>query len=122
MTGYVKALGDASHVYHREAQSAADSLRSRATIDAEGVIRWDSNQQVPPEDCLDLAQHIGLPINRAACDATAKADRQAFFAAYRQARRNRTPEQIAEEAFEARAAHGPGVKLVNIITGEEIET
>jgi hypothetical protein len=28
-----------------------------------------------------------------------------------------TPEQIAEQRAEARAAHGPGVELVNIFTG-----
>ena len=33
-----------------------------------------------------------------------------------------TQEQIAEERFEARAAHGPGVELVNVITGEKYTT
>ena len=41
---------------------------------------------------------------------------------YRIAQQNRTPEQIAEERYEARAAHGPGVKLVNILTGETYTT
>jgi hypothetical protein len=31
-------------------------------------------------------------------------------------------EQIAEERFEARAAMGPGVEMVNIITGERYTT
>jgi hypothetical protein len=39
-------------------------------------------------------------------------------AAYIEAQKNRTPEQIAEERFEARAAFGAGEKVVNIITGE----
>ena len=29
-----------------------------------------------------------------------------------------TPEEIAEERFEMRAALGPGVEVVNIVTGE----
>ena len=41
---------------------------------------------------------------------------------YIQAQRNRTAEQIAEERWEARAAHGPGVKMVNILTGERYTT
>jgi len=41
---------------------------------------------------------------------------------YIQAQRNRTQEQIAEERFEARAAMGPGVEMVNIITGERYTT
>lgn len=41
---------------------------------------------------------------------------------YIQAQRNRTQEQIAEERWEARAAMGPGVEMVNIITGERYTT
>jgi len=33
-----------------------------------------------------------------------------------------TPEQKAERAFELRAAFGPGQRVVNILTGEEIIT
>ena len=43
-------------------------------------------------------------------------------AKYREAQRQRTPEQIAEERAEARAAMGPGVKMVNILTGETYTT
>jgi len=42
--------------------------------------------------------------------------------AYRKARANRTPEQIAEEQFELQAAFGPGAKVVNIFTGETTDT
>jgi hypothetical protein len=41
---------------------------------------------------------------------------------YRQAQATRTPEQIAEERFEARAAMGPGVDMVNMFTGEKYTT
>ena len=39
-----------------------------------------------------------------------------------EAQQNRTPEQIAEQRAEARAAMGPGVKMVNILTGEKYIT
>jgi hypothetical protein len=41
---------------------------------------------------------------------------------YIEAQANRTPEQIREARAAARAAHGPGVKLVNVVTGEEFTT
>ena len=41
---------------------------------------------------------------------------------YFEAQKNRTAEQIAEERFEARAAMGAGVEMVNIITGERFTT
>ena len=47
---------------------------------------------------------------------------KAFLKEYTIAQKNRTAEQIAEERFEARAAMGPGVKMVNIFTGEQYTT
>ena len=43
-------------------------------------------------------------------------------AAYAQAQANRTPEQIAEQRFEARAAFGPGEKVVDVLTGATYTT
>ena len=43
-------------------------------------------------------------------------------AEYTVQQKNRTAEQIREEQFEARAAMGPGVEMVNIITGEQYTT
>ena len=47
---------------------------------------------------------------------------QRTLAEYSLAQKNRTAEQIAEERFEARAAMGPGVEMVNIFTGERYTT
>jgi hypothetical protein len=47
---------------------------------------------------------------------------QKTLAEYTIAQKNRTAEQIAEERFEARAAMGPGVDMVNIFTGERYTT
>ena len=41
---------------------------------------------------------------------------------YAEAQQNRTAEQIAEQRAEARAAMGPGVEMVNILTGETYTT
>ena len=47
---------------------------------------------------------------------------QRTLAEYAEAQQNRTPEQIAEQRAEARAAIGPGVEMVNILTGETYTT
>ena len=47
---------------------------------------------------------------------------QRTLAEYAEALQNRTPEQIAEQRAEARAAMGPGVEMVNILTGETYTT
>ncbi len=41
---------------------------------------------------------------------------------YAVAQAQRTPEQVAEERAEARAAMGPGVDMVNMFTGERYTT
>jgi len=43
-------------------------------------------------------------------------------AGYIRAMRNRTPEMIAEQNAEIRAAFGPGEKIVDILTGEVVYT
>ena len=45
-----------------------------------------------------------------------------FFAEYTIAQKNRTAEQIREQRMEARAAMGPGVDMINCITGERYTT
>ena len=61
-----------------------------------------------------------------ACVLSTLTAREAYveqsLADYRLAQAQRTPEQIAEERFEARAAMGPGVKMVNMFTGERYTT
>ena len=47
---------------------------------------------------------------------------QRTLAEYEEAQQNRTPEQMAEQRAEARAAMGPGVEMVNISTGETYTT
>ena len=62
-------------------------------------------------------------------EVTAKATNKAyeehkanFIAEYIKNQENRTQEEINEQRFEARAAMGSGVKMVNIITGETYTT
>lgn len=45
-----------------------------------------------------------------------------FLTEYRAAQSRRTPEEIAEEQAEIRAAFGPGQKIVNIVTGKITRT
>ena len=46
----------------------------------------------------------------------------AFLKEYTIAQKNRSAEQIREERWEARAAMGAGVEMVNVITGERYTT
>lgn len=103
------------------AMRTEDSLRNAATI-TDGVIRWNSNNNVPPDDIIEFAVFLGLPVDPAKCKVANDEDTKVFLAAYRQRMAQRTPEQIAEQRAEARAAMGPGVEMVDIISGERYTT
>lgn len=91
--------------------------------DSNGFVRFESNDGIPFADYLE-ENHPELS---AAEIAAHKEQREADNAkwleeVYFPAQANRSEEQIAEERFEARAAMGPGVEMVNIITGEKYTT
>ena len=75
----------------------------------------DAMQELHTAGCVDDA-----------CVLSTLTAREAYveqsLAEYRTAQQNRTPEEIAEQRFESRAAMGPGVEMVNIITGETYTT
>ena len=93
----------------------------------DGACGWlfDSGEFRPlMSDAMEELQAAGL-VDSTTVAVTAEArDRhtQQFLAEYREAMANRTAEQIAEERAEARAAMGPGVEMVNVVTGERYTT
>jgi hypothetical protein len=87
-----------------------------------GIMTWNSNGNVPFDDMLEAAICIGEDIDMAACRKAREEKQDAFLLKYFEAQANRSDEQIAEERFEARAAMGPGVEMVNVITGERYTT
>ena len=76
------------------------------------------------DDAMEQLLEAGL-VDQATVEITAEARdvyTEKSIREYIEAQRNRTQEQIQEERFEARAAMGPGVEMVNIITGERYTT
>ena len=103
----------------RERARHVEMVRDDATI-VNGVVRWKSNGRVPFADCLEDAIAGGVAgIDLAACAAARDADTTAFLAEYR---RNQPAEPSAEERFEARAAFGEGVEVVDVLSGRRFRT
>lgn len=111
-TDYVKAHLTPTSPYHREALRLEQQLRGEATY-RDGVVRWASNSRVPFEDVVALAVYLDLPVDAAKCSAARSADNATFIATYRATYKGPS----AEERAEARAAHGAGVRLVNVVAG-----
>ena len=93
-----------------------------AYLDEKCIVRWKSNNRVPFEDMLYKFVIARLITQRVADDSEVvrQKEQDDFLADYKKARANRTREQIAEEAFEMRAAFGEGETIVDVFTGEKV--
>jgi hypothetical protein len=87
--------------------------------DSNGFVRFESNDNIPFADYLE-ENHPELSAEQIeAHKAQREEDNMKWInEVYIPAQQNKSEEQKAEEAFEMRAAFGPGEKIVNIITGE----
>lgn len=96
------------------------------------VMTWDSNDQVPHDDMVVAAITMGFDIDRDECERirdeqtveaiTQYRNRQKDFAARCRAGDPEALEQKAEEDYERRAAFGPGVVVVDALTGKRTRT
>ena len=91
---------------------------------AAGWLMDDGEFRPLMDDAMEELHSAGLV--SADCVAITRDQRDEWtersLAEYRVAQSQRSLEQIQEERFEARAAMGPGVEMVNIITGERFIT
>ena len=82
------------------------------------VVRWkESGKTVPPHVFEDAFMNV--PSEQ---EDEHKRERDEALDAYRTAQEERTPEEVAAQRRRARSAHGPGVELVNVVTGERFTT
>jgi hypothetical protein len=85
-----------------------------------GVVRWKSNDQVPFDDMLTKLFENGNILKQEVTKSNLirQKEQTAFLESYR--KNYNGPSD--EERFEARAAFGSGVELVNVITGDKWTT
>lgn len=91
---------------------------TRTTIN-DGVVRWISNNNIPPNDILEFWNYLGKDFDYNKTIETSKEETKKFFEEYRQTIKLRNPS--SEDLAEMKAAFGPGATVVNIITGEKIQ-
>jgi hypothetical protein len=108
--------------YQREL-GASIALKAGFFEDAylvDNVPHWKTGNRIPPKDILEFWHYCGLPFDfeKATIEREAETDR--FLTEYRARMANYVPSD--EEAFEMRAAFGPGEIVVNVITGQRFST
>ena len=94
--------------------------QDRAYQDPLGIWRWKSNDHVPFADMLESWGLTRLELELHA--AARSVDTELFLSQYRDAQSYLSEEEKAEQAFERRAAFGPGVTVVNVITGKKFRS
>lgn len=83
---------------------------AKSYSDENGVRRWRSNDRAIPYWVFQEAFCVCPAVQR----ETYERESQEFLESYR---KNQPVEPSGEERFEALAAHGPGVQIVDIFTG-----
>ena len=86
--------------------------------EAHTVLRWQSNDRPVPMDIMEASEWSHIDSHR----LTHNAEQAASIAEYIESRKHISDDQRAEEAFERRAAFGPGEDVVDVFTGERYTT
>lgn len=119
MNRYIEGITKYSlpHPFRAEAERLANQFDTN-TYKQDGVIRWRSNNSVPPEEVLEFWKYIGKRFNMSKAVAARKRECKEILNKYRILN-----DHINEERMhEIRAAFGPGVDVVDVITGKRTRT
>ena len=116
---YVSGLLAPRHEFQqRDAMRILDQFDTKTEV-RDGVVRWRSNDQVPPQACLDLWKFVGKPFDAEKSQKTRDAENAAFLASYRQTNTGVKPS--AQAFAEMRANFEPGDQPMNIVTGDRYD-
>jgi hypothetical protein len=87
------------------------------TVDAP-VVRWKSNNNIPPEECIDAFLKAGFITEQESINSTEQREIETaqFIREYQERMKDYVP--CDEEMYEMRAAFGEGATVVNAITGK----
>lgn len=100
----------------REVAEACKSFKEDATVSPEGIVRWKSNNSIPPEEMLEKMCYGGCKFDFDACEELRKDEERNWLNDYCN---SRTPVSD-EELFEMQSAFGKGTTVVDVISNEHI--
>jgi hypothetical protein len=99
-----------------EAESAVVKADRDAAVDKNGVLKWKSNGNCPPQDFCELLAAKGYAFDIEATREAREVQNEEFFERYRKSQREISPEL----QYEIEAAFGKDKKIVDVITGEVV--
>ena len=100
----------------------AIKMISKFSVDAyveNGIVRWKSNDHIPPQDILELWDYVNKDFDYKNSIAVQNKEDAEFFEQYRKANANRVVS--AEERFELECNFGEDETVVDIITSQVLK-
>jgi len=97
-----------------EVKKAVAQADEKATVEADGAIKWNRNGRYLMDDFCEKLEYAGYPFDRQATAKKRDKQNEESIAEYRRNHRGLSGEALAE----AGAAFGEGTTVVNILTGE----
>lgn len=101
----------------KEVETAVAKANESATVDENGVIRWNSNGNCIPDDFCEKLEYAGYNFSREATREAREIEDNEFIEQYKAMKHEPTEEELAE----MRAAFGAGTKVVDILSGREYQ-
>lgn len=106
------------HFFYKEALKKIDLFDNEAYVNKDGVVRWKSNNSVPPDELLELWQYSNKEFSYENSIAIRELETSTFLAEYRRQREENGYSE--EELIEMKNAFGEDAVVVDVITGEKI--
>ena len=101
----------------KEVAKAVAMATTDAIVEESGAIKWKVNGSYIPDDFCEKLEYAGYDFSREATSNAREAQLNEFFEEYKRNSKGYSEEEIAE----LRSVHGPGTKVVDIITGQTIQ-
>lgn len=98
-----------------EVRKAVAQADEKATVEADGAIKWSSNGRYLMDDFCEKLECAGYPFSREATAKKRNVQDEESLAEYRRNDKGLSGETLAE----ARAAFGEGATVVNVLTGKK---
>lgn len=98
-----------------EVKKTVAQADTKATVEADGAIKWNSNGRYLMDDFCEKLEYAGYAFSQEATAKKREAQNEESLAAYSRNHNGLGVEELAE----ARAAFGKGTTVVNVLTGEK---
>lgn len=98
-----------------EVRKAVGQADEKATVEADGAIKWSSNGRYLMDDFCEKLEYAGYPFSREATAKKRNVQDEESLAEYRRNDKGLSGEALAE----ARAAFGEGATVVDVLTGKK---